>query len=130
MIIVGVSLFSTIGSVYSAGSLFFGIMSCIFGLFLQLGVFSEGFRSIGGLGTLFICISIALFVFAAVIIQFQDINVVGYVQEVYKGGRLPFYRLLIATDRPYLWLSDIVVDVGICFLVAGLAFKVYSFFKA
>jgi hypothetical protein len=71
-----------------------------------------------------------LFIFSVVLIQFQNINVIGYVQEVFRGARLPFYRMLIATDRPFLWLSDFCVHVGLIFLVLGLAFKVYSFFRA
>jgi hypothetical protein len=129
MIIVGVSFFSTTGSVISAASLFFGFLLFIFGFFFLLGVFSGGFRSIDGLGMLFVCFSIVLIVFGLVIMQFQEINVVGYVQEVFKGGRLPFYRLIIATDRPYLWLSDVCLHVGLCLFLIGLAFKAFSFFK-
>lgn len=129
LVVVGLLLLSSVGSAFSASSFFFGLLFVIFGFFVQLGVFSGGVRSLGGLGTLFVCLSIVFFTFGVVIIQFQNINVIGYVQEVFRGARLPFYRMLIATDRPYWWLSDFCVHLGLVLLVVGLAFKVYSIFR-
>lgn len=129
LVVVGLLFLSTVGTVYSAASLFFGLLFVIFGFFVHLGIFSVNFRSLSGFGTFLLCLSVVFIVFAVVLVQFQNINVVGYVQEVFRGARLPFYRMLITTDRPYLWLSDIFMHVGLYFFVAGLVLKVYSFFR-
>jgi hypothetical protein len=129
LVIGGVLWLSTVGTVYSAGSFFFGLLFVIFGFFVHLGVFSGGLRSLSGFGTVLICFSVVFFVFAVVLVQFQNINVIGYVREVFRGAPLPFSRMVIATDRPYLWLSDFFMHFGLYFFVAGLILKVYSFFR-
>jgi len=130
LVVLGLLSLSTMGSAFSAVNLFFGLLFVSLGFLVHIGVFSGGFRSLNGFGTILICLSVVFFVFAAVVFQFQDIGIVGYVQEVFKGARLPFYRMLISTNRPYSWLSYLCVIIGGVLLFAGLTFKVYSFLRS
>lgn len=130
LLVIGVLFFSTVGSVYSAVSFFFGLLFVFFGFLIHLEVFSGGLRSLSGLGTTLLCFSVVLFVFSVVVAQFQNIKVIGYVREVFRGAPLPFYRMLIDVERPYLWVSNLCLYFGLYFFGAGLALKVYSFFRS
>jgi len=129
LLIVGLLLLNSFGSVLSAGSLFFGVLFLVYGFFVQVGFFSGNLRSLNGLGTVFVCISVAFFAFSVVVIQFLDITVIGYVQEIFHGARLPFFRPLISSQRPYMWLSGLCINLSLVFFVAGLVLKVYHFLK-
>jgi len=125
LLIIGFLTLNSFGTLWSAISLFFGILLFAYGFFALFGFFSGNLRSLNGLGTILICISVVFFALSLVVFQFLDITVVGWVQEVFRGGRLPFLRPLLSSERPYLWLSGLSVEVALTFLVIGVVLKVY-----
>mgnify|MGYP006267259127 CR=1 FL=1 len=123
LLVIGALAMNLYGSILSAGSLFFGILFVVFGLFTQLGFLSGKIRSLNGAGTLLICLSIVLAAFGLVVVEFVDVTSKGVVAEIFRGAVMG-YRLLLSSDRPYVWLSVICIQVGIGFFLAGLALKI------
>ena len=123
LLLVGVLTLNLYGSVLSAGSLFSGILFVIFGMFVQLGLLSGEIRSISGAGTVLICLSIVFVAFGLVVVEFVDVTSKGVVADVFRGAVLG-YRLLLSSDRPYVWVSVICLQAGIGFFLAGLALKI------
>jgi hypothetical protein len=119
----GLLLFNTFGSVWSALSIFFGIMLAAFGLFSQLELFSD-LRSFSGFGSVLIFVSIAFFALSISFFQFLEISSLRVVQEIFRGGVLPFSRVILHTERPYLWLCSLFFWLGVFFFVGGLVVKI------
>jgi Cu/Ag efflux pump CusA len=119
----GLFLFNTFGSFWSALSLFFGIVLATFGLFLQLEFFGD-LRSLNGFGSILLFASIVFFALSISFFQFVEITSFRLVQEVFKGAVLPFSRVVMHTERPFLWLCGLFFWLGIFLFVAGLAVKI------
>jgi hypothetical protein len=125
LLIIGFLMLTGFGSLWSAISFFFGILLLAFGFFAVFGFFSGNLRSLNGLGTILICISVVFFALSLVVFQFLNIVVVGWMQEVFRGARLPFFRPIWSSERPYLWLSWLSIEVALTLLVIGVVLKVY-----
>jgi len=130
LLITGVLAINSFGSVFSAGSLFLGILFAVFGFFVQVGFFSGNLRSLNGAATILICISIVFLAFSLVIIEFLEARLVGYVQMIFHGAPLPFSKAVISTNRPFLWLSSLSLQVGFVFFIAGIALKAFHVLKS
>ena len=123
LLAVGILTLNLYGSVLSAGSLFFGILFVVFGMFIQVGFLSGEIRSLSGAGTVLICLAIVFAAFALVVVEFVDVTSRGVVADVFRGAVMG-YRLILDSDRPYVWLSVICLQVGIGFFFVGLALKI------
>jgi len=124
LFIIGFLLLTGFGSMWSAISLFFGILLVAFGFFALFGFFSGNLRSLNGLGTILICLSIVFFALSLVVFQFLNVVVVRWLQEVFRGGSLGA-RALLSSERPYLWLSGLSMEAALALLVIGVVLKVY-----
>jgi len=123
LLIVGVLTLSMLGSVLSAGSLFLGMLFTVFGLFVQLGFLSENLRTLGGAGTVLICLSIVFVAFSFAVFEFLDVVKTYTVAEIFKGF-IVGWKLMIITEPSYAWLSSFSMQVGIVSFVLGVLFKV------
>jgi len=119
----GLLLFNTFGSFWSALSLFFGVVLSAFGLFFQLELFGD-LRSVSGFGSILIFASIVFFALSISFFQFLEITSFRVVQEIFRGGVLPFGRVIMHTERPYLWLCGLFFWFGVFFFVGGLVVKI------
>ncbi len=126
LLVVGVFSLKALGGELSAASLFFGIVFCAFGIFVWLGFFSVNLFSWSGLGTISMCLAIAFFAFSVSIFQFLNVESSGYMPVAEHGRIMPFYRFFINSERSYLWLSNILIQLSLVFLVIGVAVKAYS----
>jgi len=124
LLVVGVLTLNLYGSILSAGSLFCGILFTIFGLFVQLGFFSGNLRSLGGAGTILICVSIVFLAFSLVIIEFLDVSSAKIVPWIYRGAVLG-YIVRMSSERPYLWLSALFMQSGLALFITGIVFKIF-----
>jgi len=125
ILLVGVLTLSILGSMLSAGALFAGILLVVFGLFTQVGLFSGDWRSIGAVGTVLICVSIVLVAYGVVVMEFVEVKFVGTVPVVDRGSILG-YNLVLSSERPYLWLSSLLMQSGLAVFIAGLVLKVFK----
>ena len=125
LLVAGVLLLETFGSILSAASLFFGIVFVAWGLLLRLGFFYLKLRSLDGLGTILLSVSV---VFLALSISGVTILAVRHVYLVptYIRGFLSGYIQILDTYRPYAWLATISLWACIISLVAGVMVKIYS----
>jgi len=123
LVIAGVLTLNLNGSILSAGSLFFGIVLVVFGLFTQMGFFSGNLRSLGGMGTILICVSIIVIACAIVILEFQQVDLVRFVPVVDKGSIIT-WRAVLSSDRPYLLMSVLLAETGVAVFVSGIALKI------
>jgi hypothetical protein len=119
----GLLLFNTFGSFWSALSLFFGIVLAAFGLFFQLELFSD-LRSLSGFGSILIFVSIAFFALSISFFQFLEVASFWVIHEIFKGGALPFSKVIMHTERPYLWLCGLFFWLGVLLFVGGLVVKI------
>jgi len=124
LVVIGVLAQNSFGTIESAMSFFFGFLFIFYGFFIQVGLFQVKLRSLGGIGTLLLCVSVGFFALAIVAVQFQDLRILRAVQEFFKGARLPFSRVLVASERPYLWLFSVSLQYCVAFFVAALVFKI------
>lgn len=104
-------------------TLFLGLVFVAFGFFIQVGLFSIRWRSINGLGTILLCISVGFFALALVAIQIQLVT--GFERD--GNARMPMYFPI--SLRPFVFLFDYGLELGTAFLVASLVLKAISFFK-
>jgi hypothetical protein len=127
LLVVGVFALSMFGTVMSAVSLFAGSLMVFFGLFMQLGFFSKPLMSVNGLGTVLICASVAFLVFSVVVVEFVSITGTRLVAHNFHG--VLSYEMVLATERPYVWISNLFLQAGLGSLGAGVALKVFNFFR-
>lgn len=114
----------------SAVNLFLGIMLIVLGSFVLVGLFPVKLRSIDGLGTILLCVSIGFFALAFVAIQFQLVtgfDVEG-IPRPFGGGWEGFIATPIS-ERPFLFLFSNGLQLGLVFLVASLILKAFSYFR-
>ena len=121
--IAGVLTLNLYGSWLSAGSLFFGIMLIVFGLFVQVGFFSGDLRSLGGVGTILICVSIIIVAYAIVILEFVKVDLVRFVPVVDRGSIIA-WRAVLSSDRPYLLMSVLLAESGLAVFASGIVLKI------
>ena len=115
----------------SGASLFLGIMLIVLGSFVQVGLFPAKWRSVDGLGTVLLCISVGFFALAIVAIQFQLVT--GFYVEGTpspSGGLGPYTMYIPISERPFLFLFGSGLQFGIAFLVASLIFKAFAYFRS
>jgi len=124
LLIAGLLWFNMFGTVLSAASFFGGILFVVFGLFVQLGVFSVNFRSLNGVALILICTSIICFAFAIAALEFLNTRLVE-VEPFYFRTRLLYLIAILESERPYLWVSGIFGLLGLASLIAGVVLKVY-----
>ncbi len=127
---IGVLTSSMLGTVLSAVSLFLGITMVFAGMFMQMGLFSNGIRSLSGLGMLLILIAIVVLAFGLVSLEFLDV-VAQYYVPVLQHSYVPptVFRWIAVTERPYVWISNLCFRLGIGFLVFGAAVKFASLLR-
>jgi hypothetical protein len=123
LLVLGVLSLNLFGSIYSAGSLFFGIILLFFGFFAQLGFFWGNLRSLGGVGTILICVSVASFALSIAVAQFLEVRSIAYGPVISHGTVLGWAGFLI-TDRPFTWMSDVLMQLGLTLLVIGIVLKI------
>ena len=116
------------GSLESAFSLFFGLIFVAFSMFSQLDFFSVKLRSLTGLGTILICISVVFLVFSIAAIQFVSIESVVYVREVFRGVPMGF-RPIVTLGRPYAGIGQIFMQMGVLLFIVGIVLKVFRVLK-
>jgi len=125
LFVVGLFFTETFGSPVSAIAFFFGITFFTFGLFARLGLFYSKLNSLDGLGTILICVSVALFALSFSLIVFQAVKSVTYIPVMGPGGRIT-YSPQINTYRPYAGFSLNLIAVGLPILFVALIAKGYS----
>lgn len=121
---------SALGVAVPTVPMFLGVVFIVYGFFVQVGLFSGRWRSIDGLGTILLCISVAFFALAIAAIQVQ--LVMGFeMQDVPSrgGGRSSFSMLFPYSTRPFLSLFGLGLEWGVAFFVAGMIIKAFSFLR-
>jgi uncharacterized membrane protein HdeD (DUF308 family) len=124
-VIFGIFMLDSFGTFASVSSLFIGVLLIVYGFFLQVGLFSVKWRSMNGIGTVLLCISVGFFALAIVALQFQIVHAESAV-EVFRGLVIPFMRL--SGTRPFVYLFALCLQIGLGVLAAGIALKIYSHF--
>jgi len=124
LLVAGLMLLDTYGSLLSATTFFFGIVFVCFGAFSRLGLFYLKLRSFDGLGTILVCVSVVFFALSIALLEFLAVNGVFVVSQSIRGF-LQGYILITTTYRPYAWLSAYSIWACIVSLVTGLILKVY-----
>ena len=126
LVVFGISMSSTLGTVASAIGLFSGFVLITYGFFAQVGLFSVEWRSINGAATMMLCVSVVFFAIALMSLLFQDVSS-SLVLEVFRGTVTQSLRLVFS--RPFLYLFVLGSQVGLIFFVVSLILKVYSLFR-
>lgn len=125
LLVAGVLLLETFGSILSAASLFFGIVFVAWGLLLRLGFFYLKLRSLDGLGTILLSVSViflALSITGMTFLAVKDTIIVPtYIRGIFGG-----YYTILDTYRPYAWLAAVSLWAFTVSLVAGVIVKIYS----
>ena len=121
---VGVLSSNYFGTVLSAVTLFLGILMVVFGLFLQLGLFSGDLRSLSVIGMILVCAAIVLFAFSLVALEFLDIVSTKIVAIAWRGVGVLGYHIILNVERPYVWISDLCFKFGLGFLMFGIGMKI------
>jgi hypothetical protein len=130
LLLVGVLSFNGFGSIMSAASVFFGIVCAVFGLFLQLGVFSVEFRSLNGVSIILFCVSIVCLAFSFAVLEFLSTTIVDWdIFFMGHGGRF-FFTPDLVSERPYLWVSGIFMLLGLALLIIGIVVRIYNSLKS
>jgi len=142
-ILIGLGLILVIVGIMSLGTFFFsipdfaavpiltlflGLVFVVYGFFIQVGLFSVRWRSMNGLGTVLLCISVAFFALAIVAIQIQLVT--GFEHEGVPShtGAITFVMYVPVSLRPFLFLFDYGLELGAAFLLVSLIFKAISFY--
>jgi hypothetical protein len=128
LVIFGLFVFNGFGSFESAAGLFFGFLMIIYGFFVMVGIFSVKWRSMGGLGTVLVCIAVGFFSLAVVALEFQVVSA-RPIKEVFKGATMPFYRLILTSSMPLMYLFALGSQVGLILLVAGVICRISGHFR-
>jgi hypothetical protein len=124
-VILGILLLDAFGTLGSASSMFTGILLIVYGFFLQVGLFSVTWRSINGVGTVLLCVSVCFFSLAVVGLQFQIVQAQP-AAEVFRGMVVPFLRL--TGTRPFVYLFALGLQIGLAILAAGIVLRLYAHF--
>ncbi len=127
-LIIGVFTSNQFGTILSAVTLFLGVVMVFVGLFHQLGLFSGNIRSLSVMGMILICIAIAFLTFSLVAWAFLDIVGTKLGTVIFKGW-IAGYEILFETDRPYVWLADLFMKLGLGILVFGIGMKIASMYR-
>jgi hypothetical protein len=125
LLVVGVLLLETFGSILSAASLFFGIVFVAWGLLMRLGFFYMKLHSLDGLGTILLSASVvflALSIAGITILQVKHV----YLVSTFIRGNFAGYYTILETYRPYASLAIISLWAFIVSLLAGVIVKIYS----
>jgi len=125
LLVAGVLLLETFGSILSAGSLFFGIVFVAWGLLMRLGFFYMKLRSLDGLGTILLSVSFVFLALSMASITFLGVKHV-YLASTFIRGTFGGYYTILDTYRPYAWLAMISLWAFIISLLAGMIVKIYS----
>lgn len=125
LLIGGVLFLETFGSIISAGSLFFGIVFIAWGLFLRLGFFYTKLRSLDGLGTILVSVSVVFLALSIAVMTFLTVKNTIPV-AIYLRGLLLGYYTIMNTYRPYAWLAQISLWAFIISFLAGVIVKIFS----
>jgi hypothetical protein len=112
-----------------AVTLFLGVVFVAYGFFVQVGLFSGRLRSINGLGTILLCVSVAFFAMAIVAIQFQLVTGFETIGMPSRGGGKPSYVLIPDSVRPFLFLFGDGLWLGAAFLAASMILKAVGSFR-
>jgi hypothetical protein len=126
LVVFGISMSSTLGTVASAFGLFSGFVLIAYGFFAQVGLFSIEWRSINGVATLTLCVSVVFFSVALMSLLFQDVSS-SVVREIFRGSVSLSLRLVFT--RPFLYLFVLGSQLGLIFLIISVILKVYSLFR-
>lgn len=121
--VLGILSLTTIYTVVPAVALFLGPVLVAYGFFFQLGFFSVRWRSISGFGTVLLCASVVFFSLAFVAIQFQEIPFWFVRGEATHTTTMTEFFAIPWSIRPFFFIFDNGIQLGIVSLVAGLAFK-------
>src|SRR3990170_873793 len=125
LVVFGLSMSSTLGTVASAIGLFSGFVLITYGFFAQVGLFSVEWRSINGAATMTLCLSVVFFAIALVSLLFQEVSA-NMVREFFRGG--VFESVHLVFTRPFLYLFALGSQLGLIFFVISVILKVYSLF--
>ena len=124
-VIFGIFMLDTFGTLASATGVFIGVLLIAYGFFIQIGLFSVKWRSINGVGTVLLCISVGFFALAIVALQFQVVSAEA-VREVAHGFLMPFTRLKLTANRPFVYLFALGSQIGLILFVTSIALKIFS----
>ena len=124
LLVVGLLYKRDMGSWFSAGTLFLGIVSFTFGFFLKLGIFSVKLRSLAGVGITLICASVICLALSIALFQFIDMTILR-IMRVRHGD---YYRITcILWEQRYLWLCNPLAQVSLGLLISGVTARFFSF---
>jgi uncharacterized membrane protein HdeD (DUF308 family) len=127
-VIFGIFMLDSLGTLASASSLFLGVLLIVYGFFVQVGLLSVEWRSINGIATVLLCISVGFFALAIVALQFQIVYAEP-VREVFHGALMPFMRLKLTASRPFVYLFALGSQIGLVLFTASIALKIFSHFR-
>jgi len=126
LVVFGLFMSSTLGTVASAIGLFSGFVLIAYGFFAQVGLFSVEWRSINGVATMTLCVSVVFFSIALMSLLFQDVS--AYMtRDFFRGTVIPGVRLVLT--RPFLYLFALGSELGVISFVISVILKVYSLFR-
>ena len=128
LVIFGIFTSSAFGTIFSTSGLFAGSLLVIFGFLSQVGLLSVEWRSINGVGTVFLCVIVCFFVLAAVSLVFQEVSYVRTARAVFHGNFLPCSVAYVHTNLRFVYLFATGIQLGLVFLVSSLVLKAYHFF--
>jgi hypothetical protein len=107
-------------------SLSIGLVLLLFGIISRTGLFAEGFRSVGGLGAILLCVSIVFFALAVASIQFQ-VMLEAKIAPVHFDGTSNYPTglahqpsLLIYSTRPFMSISMLSLETSLVLFVIGM----------
>jgi hypothetical protein len=126
LVVFGISMSSTLGTVASAAGLFSGFVLTAYGFFAQVGLFSIEWRSINGAATMTLCVSVVFFAVALMSLLFQEVSS-NIVREIFRGSVSMSLRLIFT--RPFLYLFVLGSQFGLVSLVISVILKVYSLYR-
>jgi len=111
--------------------MFLGIVFVAYGLMIQVGFFSGKWFSIGGIGTILLCVSVLFFALTVVAIQVQLVSGFSIIDQIVgRAGRaIPVYEAVPDSVRPFLYVSGEALQLGLILFAAGVILKVSSFLK-
>ncbi len=122
-LVVSLSIYNGFGFMFFAVSCFLGIVFTVFGLLSQLGFFSVSLRSFSGVGTILICMAVIFVASSVALFGFLEVTSSRVVAEIFKGAILG-WKVILSTERPYLWLSALLIRLGFAFFGFGVLFKI------
>lgn len=125
LLLIGLLYLKATGSLLSAICFFLGITFTAFGILIKVGFFSVKLRSLDGLGTMLVCSALLFFALSIALIQFLEIQVAGFTQEVFRGVPLPYFRVHLVSERPYANIVGILIRLSVIQFLSGIVIKIY-----